>query len=153
LENDVVELLQTKWELKGLSSSSLSSQFTLCVKGTLYPEREGKQSHLKGHLEMGISLVRQPLLSLVPDSVLEVTAETVRMNMPLSFLTVHFFMVYQSNSLISFIGLQILKTMAEEMKHGMDVCLPKDFNKFRREKLTMLRQSSQHNKNSRPIKN
>ncbi|KAF3326359.1 hypothetical protein FCM35_KLT07989 [Carex littledalei] len=110
----VLELQTTKWELKGLSSSSMASQFALCVKGTLYPERKGKQSHLKGHLEMGISFVRQPLLGLIPDSVLESMAET------------------------------ILRSMAEEMKHSMDVSLPKDFNNFRRERLTMLRQSSPH---------
>lgn len=79
-KNDQIGLMQTKWELKGLSSSSMASQFALCVKGTLYPERKGKQSQLKGHLEMGISLVRQPLLGLIPDSVLEGMAETVRIN-------------------------------------------------------------------------
>ncbi|KAJ1687118.1 hypothetical protein LUZ63_018508 [Rhynchospora breviuscula] len=116
----VLELQATKWELRGLQSSSIPSDFTLCVKGTVYPERKEKQSLLKGHLEIGISLVRPPLLSLVPDNVLQGMAET------------------------------ILRSLAEEMKHSMNVSLPKDFNNFRRERLIMLQQSS-HNSGSRTI--
>ncbi|KAJ4750590.1 hypothetical protein LUZ62_084995 [Rhynchospora pubera] len=116
----VLELQTTKWELRGLQSSSIPSEFTLCVKGTVYPERKEKQSLLKGNLEIGISLVRPPLLSLVPDKVLEGMAET------------------------------ILRSLAEEMKHSMNVSLPKDFNNFRRERLIMLQQSS-HNSGSNSI--
>ncbi|KAJ4753121.1 hypothetical protein LUZ62_087526 [Rhynchospora pubera] len=99
----VLELQTTKWELRGLQSSFIPSEFTVCVKGTVYPERKEKQSLLKGHLEMSVSLVRPPLLTLVPDNVLQGMAET------------------------------ILRSMSEEIKYGMNVSLPKDFKNFRRE--------------------
>ncbi|KAJ4793891.1 hypothetical protein LUZ62_045137 [Rhynchospora pubera] len=116
----VLELQTTKWELRGLQSSFIPSEFTVCVKGTVYPERKEKQSLLKGHLEMSVSLVRPPLLTLVPDNVLQGMAET------------------------------ILRSMSEEIKHGMNVSLPKDFNNFRRERQIILRQSS-HNAGSTSI--
>ncbi|KAJ3673824.1 hypothetical protein LUZ60_005816 [Juncus effusus] len=103
--SSVLELQATSWELKGLNSASMPSRFSLSVKGTLYPDRKGKQSHLKGHLEMGISLVRPPVLGLVPDSVLEGMAET------------------------------ILRRMADDMNHSMRVGLPRDFSNYQREKL------------------
>lgn len=45
------------------------SDFSLGVKGALYPDRRGKHTRLRGQLEMNISFVLPPVLELVPEDV------------------------------------------------------------------------------------
>lgn len=54
------------------------TDFSLGVKGLLYPERKGGSGRLKGHLEISISCILPPALALVPDNVLRGVAELVR---------------------------------------------------------------------------
>uniref|UniRef100_A0A7N0VLI6 Uncharacterized protein n=1 Tax=Kalanchoe fedtschenkoi TaxID=63787 RepID=A0A7N0VLI6_KALFE len=74
----VLELDIIKWELLGLDDVLKPSQFSLGVRGALYPDRRGKRSRLKGQLEMNISFVLPPALQLVPQDVLRNVAEAVR---------------------------------------------------------------------------
>ncbi|KAH0918600.1 hypothetical protein HID58_026260 [Brassica napus] len=45
------------------------SDFSLGVKGALYPDRRGMNTRLRGQLEMNISFVLPPVLELVPKDV------------------------------------------------------------------------------------
>ena len=71
-------VLQTRWELQGLDNVVDPSHFTLIVKGTLYPDRRGNKSQLRGHLEMNISFVLPPALALVPENVRDSLGKEVR---------------------------------------------------------------------------
>ncbi|CAH9084493.1 unnamed protein product [Cuscuta europaea] len=73
----VLELDIIRWELQGLDDVVKPSQFSLSVKGALYPERRGLRSRIKGHLEMSISFVLPPVLALLPEHVLQDVAESV----------------------------------------------------------------------------
>ncbi|CAM8944775.1 unnamed protein product [Rhodiola kirilowii] len=77
----VLELNIIKWELQGLDDVLKPSQFSLGVKGALYPDRKGKRSRLKGQLEMNISFILPPSLQLVPQDVLKNVAEAVLQNL------------------------------------------------------------------------
>ncbi|KAF3322929.1 hypothetical protein FCM35_KLT12918 [Carex littledalei] len=101
----LLELQATEWELQGLDVAYKPTDFSLGVKGLLYPERKGGSGRLKGHLEISISCILPPALALVPDNVLRGVAELV------------------------------LRRLAEKMKRDVDVGLLTDFRKFRREKL------------------
>ncbi|XP_078160742.1 uncharacterized protein LOC144556127 [Carex rostrata] len=101
----LLELQATEWELQGLDVAYKPTDFSLGVKGFLYPERKGGSGRLKGHLEISISCILPPALALVPDNVLRGVAELV------------------------------LRRLAEKMKRDVDVGLLSDFKKFRREKL------------------
>ena len=70
--------MQIRWELQGLDDLLKPSEFTLGVKGTMYPERRGTQSRLKGQLQMSISFVLPPVLALVPEDVRREVAQSVR---------------------------------------------------------------------------
>ncbi|KAL3844644.1 hypothetical protein ACJIZ3_002047 [Penstemon smallii] len=70
-------VIQIRWELQGLDDMVKPSQFSLGVKGSLYPDRRGPRIRLKGHLQMSISFVLPPLLSLVPDDIRRDVAESV----------------------------------------------------------------------------
>lgn len=48
------------------------------MKGTLYPDRRGNRSRLRGHLEMNISFVLPPALALVPENVRDSLGKGVR---------------------------------------------------------------------------
>lgn len=54
------------------------SDFSLGVKGALYPDRRGKNTRLRGQLEMNISFVLPPVLELVPEDVRRNVANAVR---------------------------------------------------------------------------
>lgn len=67
-----------RWKLKGLDRVMEPSDFSLEVKGALYPDRRGKQTRLRGQLEMNISFVLPPVLELVPEDVRRNLANAVR---------------------------------------------------------------------------
>ncbi|XP_072991435.1 uncharacterized protein [Typha latifolia] len=73
----VLELQATKWELQGLERTNMPSHFALTVEGTLYPERRGGRSRLKGHLEMSVGCSLPPVLALLPEEILRGVAESV----------------------------------------------------------------------------
>lgn len=100
----VLELSITRWELKGLDSIFEPSQFTLGVKGALYPDRRGTRSRLKGLLEMNISFILPPMLALVPEEVRSNVAESV------------------------------LQRLVENMEHKVNGSLLADYREFQREK-------------------
>ncbi|KAJ3673387.1 hypothetical protein LUZ60_006761 [Juncus effusus] len=101
----LLELHVTEWELQGLESAYKPTDFSLRVKGLLYPKRGGVLCSLKGDLEISISCILPPALALIPDNILRPVAESV------------------------------LRGLAERMKRDVDVGVLADFRKFRREKL------------------
>ncbi|KAI8534023.1 hypothetical protein RHMOL_Rhmol10G0056000 [Rhododendron molle] len=98
-------LHETRWELQGLDNILKLSEFSLCVTGSLYPERRGARSRMKFQLQMNISSVVPPALSLVPEDVRFGVVELV------------------------------LKTLAEDMKHKVNGSLLADYGEFKKEKL------------------
>ncbi|RWW03619.1 hypothetical protein GW17_00033206 [Ensete ventricosum] len=107
--------LQTRWELHGLQGIQMPPHFALSVQGVLYPDRSSSSSssRLKGHLEMGISMILPPVLQLVPEDVLKSIADTVR----------------------STTAKPVLWRLLKTMKHEVDGGLISDYAKFLREKL------------------
>ncbi|CAK9162942.1 unnamed protein product [Ilex paraguariensis] len=100
----VLDLEIIRWELQGLDDILKPSQFSLGVKGALYPERQEAQSRLKGQLQMTISFVLPPVLALVPEDVRRDVAESV------------------------------LKRLVESMKHKVNGSLLADYFEFKKEK-------------------
>ncbi|XVE68184.1 hypothetical protein DITRI_Ditri09bG0048400 [Diplodiscus trichospermus] len=100
----VLELDITRWELRGLDNVVDPSHFTLTVKGTLYPDRRGNKSRLRGHLEMNISFVLPPVLALVPENVRDS------------------------------LGKEAMTKLVESMKQKVDGSLLADYSKFKRER-------------------
>lgn len=100
----VLELDITRWELQGLDNVVDPSHFTLIVKGTLYPDRRGNRSRLRGHLEMNISFVLPPALALVPENVRDS------------------------------LGKGVMTKLVESMKQKVDGSLLADYRKFKRER-------------------
>ena len=70
--------MQTRWEFQGLANVIDPSHFTFIVKGTLYPDRRGNKSRLRGLLEMNIIFVLPPALGLVPENVRDSLGKGVR---------------------------------------------------------------------------
>ncbi|XP_010258258.1 PREDICTED: uncharacterized protein LOC104598061 isoform X2 [Nelumbo nucifera] len=105
----VLELDVTRWELQGLDSAAQPSDFTLGVRGALYPDRRGLRTRLKGQLEMDINFVLPPMLALIPEDVRRSVAESV------------------------------LKRLVENMKHKVNGSLLSDFSEFKRERAEILR--------------
>lgn len=77
LFNFCISSFQTRWQLKGLDRVMEPSDFSLGVKGALYPDRRGKHTRLRGQLEMNISFVLPPVLELVPEDVRRNVANAV----------------------------------------------------------------------------
>ncbi|OMP00990.1 hypothetical protein COLO4_12225 [Corchorus olitorius] len=100
----VLELDITRWELWGLDNVVHPSDFTLIVKGTLYPDRRGTRSRLRGHLEMNISFVLPPALALVPENIRDS------------------------------LGKAVMTKLVENMKQKVDGSLIADYSKFKRER-------------------
>nr|XP_004233372.1 uncharacterized protein LOC101245722 [Solanum lycopersicum] len=73
----VLELDIIRWELQGLDDVLKPSEFSLGVKGSLYPDRNGPRTRLKGQLQMSISFVLPHVLALVPEAVRRDVAESV----------------------------------------------------------------------------
>lgn len=70
--------MQVRWELLGLEDVVKPSEFSLGVKGALYPFRQGNRSRLKGQLSMSLTFDLPPMFSLIPEDVRRDVAETVR---------------------------------------------------------------------------
>ncbi|GAA0145079.1 hypothetical protein LIER_05351 [Lithospermum erythrorhizon] len=104
----VLELDIIRWELHGLDDILQPSLFSLGVKGALYPDRHGSRSRLKGQLQMTISFILPPALSLVPDNVRREVADSV------------------------------LGRLLENMKHKVNGSLLADYNAFKSEKFKSL---------------
>ncbi|KAJ6369927.1 hypothetical protein OIU76_028231 [Salix suchowensis] len=100
----VLELDVIRWKLQGLDNIFQPSQFSLGVKGALYPDRRGARTRLKGQLEMNISFVLPPVLAMVPENVRKPVAETV------------------------------LRELVENMKRKVNSSLLTDYSKFKQEK-------------------
>ncbi|KAI3837666.1 hypothetical protein MKW98_027025 [Papaver atlanticum] len=100
----VLELDITRWELQGLDRVFQPTEFVLGVRGALYPVRRGIRSRLKGQLEMSISFVLPPVVSVVPQDVLSNVAESV------------------------------LNRLVENMKQKVNESLVADFNEYKRDK-------------------
>ncbi|KAA8547961.1 hypothetical protein F0562_004390 [Nyssa sinensis] len=101
---NVLELDIIRWKLEGLDDMLKPSHFTLGVKGALYPDRRGMKSRLKGQLQMSISFVLPPVLTLVPEDVRRDVAESV------------------------------LNRLVENMKLKVNSSLLADYSEFKREK-------------------
>lgn len=99
----VLELDIVRWELEGLDDIMEPSQFSLGVKGALYPDRRGSRSMLKGQLQMGVSFVLPPVLALLPEHVHKDVAES------------------------------ILRRLLESMRNKVNCSLIADYNEFKRE--------------------
>uniref|UniRef100_A0A6N2LB96 Uncharacterized protein n=1 Tax=Salix viminalis TaxID=40686 RepID=A0A6N2LB96_SALVM len=100
----VLELDVVRWKLQGLDNIFQPSEFSLGVKGALYPDRRGARTRLKGQLEMNISFVLPPVLAMVPENVRKPVAETV------------------------------LRELVENMKRKVNSSLLTDYSKFKQEK-------------------
>ncbi|KAI7728896.1 hypothetical protein M8C21_005601, partial [Ambrosia artemisiifolia] len=72
----VLDLDIVRWELLGLEDIVKPSEFSLGVKGALYPYRQGDRSRLKGQLSMSITFDLPPVLSLIPEDVRRDVAQT-----------------------------------------------------------------------------
>ncbi|GMI98217.1 hypothetical protein HRI_003491000 [Hibiscus trionum] len=73
----VLELHTTRWELQGIDNIFDPSYFTLAVRGTLYPDRRGNKSRIRGDSEMSISIVYPPAFNLIPDGIRDSLAQGV----------------------------------------------------------------------------
>ncbi|CAI9758675.1 unnamed protein product [Fraxinus pennsylvanica] len=100
----LLELDIIRWELQGLDEMLEPSQFSLGVKGALYPDRSGLRSRLKGQLQMSISFVLPPMLALVPENVRRDVSESV------------------------------LRGLVENMKNKVNCSLISDYSEFKRER-------------------
>ncbi|XP_010528359.2 PREDICTED: uncharacterized protein LOC104805483 [Tarenaya hassleriana] len=101
----VLELDMTRWELQGLDKVMEPTDFSLGVRGALYPDRRrGRNARLKGRLEMNISFVLPPVLELVP--------EDVRKNVATAVLT----------------------SLVENMKDKVNGSLLADYSRFKNER-------------------
>ncbi|XP_068666210.1 uncharacterized protein [Aristolochia californica] len=103
--NRVLQLQATRWELGGLDSMVKPTHFALGVQGTLYSQKQGLRSRLKGQLEMSINCILPPALDLVPQDLLKNVSESV------------------------------LRRLIENMKQKVNQSLVSDFGSFRRERL------------------
>ncbi|XP_024977860.1 uncharacterized protein LOC112515335 isoform X3 [Cynara cardunculus var. scolymus] len=102
------QLDEVRWELQGLEDVLKPSEFTLGVKGALYPYRQGNLSRLRGQLTMSITFELPPVLSLIPEDVRRDVAQTV------------------------------LKRLVENMKEKVNGSLLADYTKFKNEQTRKL---------------
>lgn len=123
-------MMQTRCELEGLDEMMEPSQLCLSVKGTLYPDRRGPRSRLKGQLQMTIGFVPPHMLALLPQQIRQDVAETVRLH--------HFKclkMLSRGFEAIGFdICVQISKRMVENMRSKVSGSLIADYNEFKNER-------------------
>ncbi|KAE8787098.1 hypothetical protein D1007_38975 [Hordeum vulgare] len=66
----------TDYELKGLQRDAMPSHMALTVRGTLYPQPEGRRS-LRGQVEMSVGFNLPPVLALVPEPIIRGVGDTV----------------------------------------------------------------------------
>ncbi|XP_027153125.1 uncharacterized protein LOC113753223 isoform X1 [Coffea eugenioides] len=100
----VVELEIIRWELQGLDDVLKPSNFSLGVKGILYPDRRGPRTRLTGTLQINMSFILPAALSLIPEEVRREVAESV------------------------------LRRLMENMKSKVNGSLLADYSSFKREK-------------------
>ncbi|KAK4271972.1 hypothetical protein QN277_020585 [Acacia crassicarpa] len=101
------EIHITKCELQGLHSAYMPPLFALEASGTLYPETHGNDGSciIKNRLETNITIVFPPLLSWVPQHVMDEIVQS------------------------------IVGTTVEEIRKGCRVRLLADYRSFHRSKL------------------
>ncbi|GMY13731.1 hypothetical protein FCV25MIE_08970 [Fagus crenata] len=104
----VLELETTRWELLGLDNVLKSSDLSVSVKGALYPDRRGAQSRIKNQFELNLSFLLPPTLAFVPEDV--------------------------SRG----IGVSVIQTLVDDMKHKTNGGVLADYGKFKRDKLKNL---------------
>ncbi|KAL4581794.1 hypothetical protein LXL04_006322 [Taraxacum kok-saghyz] len=97
-----------RWELQGLEDIVKPSEFSLDVKGALYPYRQGNLNRLKGQLTMTIAFDLPPVFALIPEDVRRDVANTV------------------------------LRRLVENMKDKVNGSLLADYSKFRTERMRKL---------------
>ncbi|CAM0871466.1 unnamed protein product [Alopecurus aequalis] len=66
----------TDYTLKGLQSDAMPSHLAVTVRGTLYPQPDGRRS-LKGHVEMSVGFNLPPVLAFVPEPVIRGVGDAV----------------------------------------------------------------------------
>ncbi|VAI09284.1 unnamed protein product [Triticum turgidum subsp. durum] len=66
----------TDYKLKGLQRDAMPSHLALTVRGSLYPQPEGRRS-LRGHVEMSVGFNLPPVLALVPEPIIRGVGDTV----------------------------------------------------------------------------
>ncbi|KAL7606950.1 uncharacterized protein LOC111893917 [Lactuca sativa] len=104
----VLDLDIIRWELHGLEDIVKPSEFSLGVKGALYPFRQGNLSRLKGQLTLTITFELPPVLGLIPEDVRRDVAQTV------------------------------LTRLVENMKDKVNGSLLADYSKFKNERMRKL---------------
>ncbi|KAK9040405.1 hypothetical protein V6N11_015567 [Hibiscus sabdariffa] len=100
----VLELHTIRWELQGIDNIFDPSYFTLAVKGTLYPDRRGNRSRIRGESEMRVSVVYPPAFTLIPDGFRDSLAKGV------------------------------MAEVAKRMSQNVDASLLADYTKFKKER-------------------
>ncbi|XP_037419671.1 uncharacterized protein LOC119284628 [Triticum dicoccoides] len=66
----------TDYKLKGLQRDAMPPHLALTVRGSLYPQPEGRRS-LRGHVEMSVGFNLPPVLALVPEPIIRGVGDTV----------------------------------------------------------------------------
>ncbi|KAK7266456.1 hypothetical protein RIF29_19100 [Crotalaria pallida] len=108
IPNHITQILEihfTRWELQGPFYME-TDQLSLDVRGAIYPERRGRRSWLRNHIEMKISFCISPTLSLVPENTIHDAMELV------------------------------FKKMMDEMRKEFEGRLLEDYSRFKRSKST-----------------
>ncbi|KAL4354383.1 hypothetical protein GQ457_06G033590 [Hibiscus cannabinus] len=100
----VLELHTIRWELQGIDNIFDPSYFTLAVKGTVYPDRRGNRSRIRGESEMRVSVVFPPAFTLIPDGFRDSLAKGV------------------------------MAEVAKRMSQNVDASLLADYTKFKKER-------------------
>ncbi|KAK7381283.1 hypothetical protein VNO78_33855 [Psophocarpus tetragonolobus] len=101
----VLELHFKKWELQGLNTFYKDPyHIKIDVRGSIYPERKGKNSWLKNQMEMKITFAASAATAFIPENVLHDTIEL------------------------------IFKTVWNETKQEFHGRLLEDYNRFKRNK-------------------
>ncbi|KAK7266457.1 hypothetical protein RIF29_19101 [Crotalaria pallida] len=99
----VLEFQFIRWELLQ-GPLSMEPNLSLDVRGAIYPERTGRSCWLKNEMEMKISFCVSPIMSLVPEKIIQDGAEL------------------------------IFKKMMDEMKKDFQGRLVADYRRFKRSK-------------------
>ncbi|KAM7465732.1 hypothetical protein LguiB_013294 [Lonicera macranthoides] len=126
----ILELKIIRWDLQGIDEILKPSHFSLGVDGALYPDRHGKESRLRGQLQIKMSFVHPPVLDFVPEDIRRHVAESVRPSIQIYFLIINA-LVVESCYVASD---QVLKRLMENLKDGMNGSLLADYSEFKREK-------------------
>lgn len=74
-------LLQTKCEFPDLNPDYMPPNFSINGKGALYLERQGRHIWMKNLLDITLNITFPPLLSWVPEYVLQNIVQSVRVTL------------------------------------------------------------------------